>query len=102
MGEDRREGETSVALLAWRVKALEQIELAMREELHDLRTRVPDRMLKGLREDYYTKAEAKNVFVTRREQSESSERHRQWPVILAGLVVSAITIADFIRSLVGG
>lgn len=97
MGDDGR-------LLEWRVKQLEQVELALREEIHELRERTrvaPDLMLKALREDYYTKAEARNVFVTRKDHDATSERHRQWPVIVAGLVVSTVTVVNFILGFTG-
>lgn len=91
-------------MLEWRIRQLESIELSLREEIHELRERTrqaPELMLKSLRGDYYTKAEARNVFVTRKENEAATERHRQWPVITAGLVVSVITVANFVIGLTG-
>lgn len=92
----------SIDLLAWRIKQLEIIETAMRVELHELRHELPDRMLKSLREDYYSKAETRNRFVTREELSRHHAERRQWPVIVAAIAASTVSLADLLIRLAGG
>ncbi len=85
-------------LLEYRVKKLEAVEAALRLEVHDLRTEVNA----GLRRDYLTAAEMRNVFVTRKEIAiRGRERRETWPIVLA-VIVGLPTIANLIISIANG
>lgn len=84
------------ALLLWRVDALEKIEKAVAAELHQLRGEM------ARRDDVYSRPEAQNVFVTRKELEARSSERRQWPVILASVTVALVTVVNLILSLRGG
>lgn len=77
----------SIELLAWRVAQLEIIEKAMQLELYELRKEMPEIFHQAL-VDYYTKPEARNVFVSRAELAEQTKIRREWPlVVFAGAAV---------------
>lgn len=90
--------ESELSLLAYRVQNLEAVEAALRLEVHDLRTEL--RTL--LRSDFMTRAEMRNVFITRKElASRGRERREWWPIVLA-VVVGLPTIANLIISIAAG
>lgn len=67
----------------------------MRLELHELRHGA------ATRDDTFSRAEARNIFVTREELKSSSLERRQWPVILASVTVAIVTVTNLILT-VGG
>lgn len=73
----------SIDLLAWRVKQLEMVEAAMREELYELR--------KG-----------QDGFVTRKDLEHRARARREWPVILAAIAASTVSVTDLLIRLAGG
>lgn len=90
------EDEPTLRLLSWRVQQLEHIEAALRLEVHELRaTRAP-------LEQVYTRDQSRNVFVTREEAQRQATVRREWPLILASLVMAAGQVATLIAVLSGG
>jgi hypothetical protein len=74
VAEDRYE------LLEWRVHQLELVEAALRTELHDQRTERDAR----LKDDYMTREQLKNMFVTRAELAARGRERREWlPIAIA-------------------
>lgn len=56
----------------------------MRHEIHELRARE----LAILRDDYMTRDQLRNTFVTREEtQAAAVGRRERWPIVLGGIVV---------------
>lgn len=85
--------------LLWRVGALEQIEKAIQLELHELRREIPAALQQCMREDYYSKPEARNIFVTREELSASARTRREWPIVLASVTAAIATVVTLIVTL---
>jgi hypothetical protein len=83
------------ALLLWRVDTLEKIERAIQLELRELRAEM------ARREDVYSRAEAQNMFVTRKELDARSSERRQWPVIVASVAVAIVSVTNLIITLGG-
>ncbi|HEX3391940.1 MAG TPA: hypothetical protein VHS55_05215 [Solirubrobacteraceae bacterium] len=90
------ERPVELALLLWRIETLERVELAIQHELHELRGQI------ARREEVYSRAEAQNVFVTRKELEARSSERRQWPVILASVAVAIVSVTNLILTLGGG
>jgi hypothetical protein len=100
-------------LVLWRLEQLEDlaerrrkddlaVERAMQHELAELRQKIPDLLMRDVRENYHTRAEARNVFVTREEVQRATSERRQWPLIVSAIVVSAVAIVNLIIALRGG
>jgi hypothetical protein len=88
----------SLEVLAERIRNREIIERAIQLDLHDLGVEFKA----ILRQDYMTAAEMRNHFVTRAEIHDKAVVRREWPVVLASVVVAATAIVNSILLLTGG
>lgn len=78
MSDDR---PLSVELLAYRLTQVETVQRAIQVELYDLR-------------------EERGQYVKRTELQRTAAIRREWPLILAGLVVAATSLGGFVLQLV--
>lgn len=90
--------ETTGELVDWRLGQLEMVERAMRHELFEHRQDLDRR----LREDFMTRDQLRNTFVTRAEDRARVAARRQWPVVAFAGMAIVIQIVGLVVQIRGG